>query len=70
MSSKPTFFTPFKIGTVELKNRVLMAPMTRNRATPNLVPTDRDAPVSMLTYYEQRTSAGERNSCHIIGWIR
>ncbi|CAM9378166.1 unnamed protein product [Pylaiella littoralis] len=32
--------------------------MTRCRATLDLVPTDRDAEVSILVYYEQRASAG------------
>ena len=62
VESKPTFFTPFKIGDIELKNRVIMSPMTRDRATPDLVPTDRDDPVSMLVYYEQRASAGNKHN--------
>lgn len=53
------FFTPITIGSMELKNRVIMSPMTRDRSTMDLVPTDRDADVSMLVYYEQRASAGE-----------
>ena len=42
----------YTLGNLELPNRVLMAPMTRNRAT-DTVPTD-----LMATYYEQRVSAG------------
>ena len=45
-------FTPTKLGHLELKNRVVMAPMTRCRAIGNL-PND-----LMATYYEQRASAG------------
>ena len=42
----------FKTGVVELKNRVVMAPMTRCRAIGNL-PND-----LMATYYSQRAGAG------------
>lgn len=45
-------FTPEKIGSIELKNRVVMAPMTRCRALKN-VPND-----LMAEYYKQRSSAG------------
>ncbi|MDT6987248.1 alkene reductase [Streptomyces lusitanus] len=45
---------PVRLGALELPNRVLMAPMTRARATnPGLVPTDLHA-----EYYTQRASAG------------
>lgn len=44
--------TPYTLGNLELPNRVLMAPMTRNRAT-DMVPTD-----LMATYYQQRAGAG------------
>ena len=45
---------PFRLGDLELKNRVVMAPLTRNRATPGL-----DAPRELnARYYEQRASAG------------
>ena len=55
-----TFSTPLNIKGMELRNRFIMSPMTRDRATVDLVPTDRDAEVSMLVYYEQRaTLAGE-----------
>ncbi|CAN5672126.1 alkene reductase [soil metagenome] len=43
---------PAKIGTLELKNRMVMAPLTRSRATDN-VPND-----LMVTYYSQRAGAG------------
>ncbi len=53
-----TFSTPLHIGSMTLKNRVVMSPMTRSRAAPDLVPTDREAEVSNVVYYEQRASAG------------
>jgi N-ethylmaleimide reductase len=47
-----TLFEPTTAGDLKLKNRVVMAPLTRNRA-PNAVPTP-----LMATYYRQRASAG------------
>jgi N-ethylmaleimide reductase len=44
--------TPAKVGSIEVKNRVVMAPMTRCRAIGN-VPN-----ALMATYYEQRSGAG------------
>jgi N-ethylmaleimide reductase len=45
---------PFKLGDLTLPNRVVMAPLTRNRATHGSdVPSDLAA-----TYYRQRSSAG------------
>ncbi|CAM9248509.1 unnamed protein product [Laminaria digitata] len=35
---------------MKMKNRVVLAPLTQNRATMDLVPTDRDADVSMLCH--------------------
>lgn len=49
---KKDLFTPIKIGTYDLPNRIFMAPMTRNRA-PETVPTP-----MMATYYRQRATAG------------
>ena len=46
-------FEPFQLGRITLRNRVVMAPMTRNRATASHVPT----PI-MATFYEQRASIG------------
>ncbi len=47
-------FTPVELGALALPNRVLMAPLTRNRATP-----PGDVPNAMnATYYSQRASAG------------
>lgn len=45
-------FTPENIGSITLKNRIVMAPMTRCRAIKN-VPND-----TMADYYKQRSSAG------------
>jgi N-ethylmaleimide reductase len=53
MSDTRNLFTPVTIGGVELKNRIVMAPMTRSRAGEGLAPTD-----LTVTYYEQRASAG------------
>lgn len=49
---KHKLFTPEKIGSIHVKNRIVMAPMTRCRAIGN-VPND-----LMATYYHQRSSAG------------
>ena len=43
---------PFQLGSLTLKNRMVMAPLTRNRA-PNTIPQD-----LMATYYSQRAGAG------------
>ena len=54
MSQNPVLFTPFKVGTLTLPNRLVLAPMTRSRAqNPGTVPTD-----SVVKYYVQRASAG------------
>jgi len=45
-------FSPHKLGSIELKNRIVMAPMTRSRAIGN-IPND-----LMSTYYGQRSDAG------------
>jgi 2,4-dienoyl-CoA reductase-like NADH-dependent reductase (Old Yellow Enzyme family) len=45
--------TPTQIGDLNLKNRVILAPMTRTRANPNGCPTE-----LMAEYYGQRASAG------------
>ncbi|MEQ9400050.1 MAG: alkene reductase [Longimicrobiales bacterium] len=44
---------PTRLGPLSLSNRIVMAPMTRNRADRRGVPT-----AMMATYYEQRASAG------------
>ncbi|WP_407409773.1 alkene reductase [Acinetobacter sp.] len=45
--------TPLTLGELKLKNRVVMAPLTRSRATKDRVPT-----AMMAEYYAQRASAG------------
>ena len=45
-------FTPIKVGSVELENRIVMSPMTRSRAIGN-VPNE-----LMAEYYKQRSGAG------------
>jgi N-ethylmaleimide reductase len=47
-----TLFDPIQVGDMKLANRVVMAPLTRNRA-PDAVPTQ-----LMAQYYTQRASAG------------
>lgn len=44
--------TPYKLGHIELNNRIVMAPMTRSRAIGN-IPNE-----LMAEYYAQRASAG------------
>lgn len=46
---------PIKFGSIELKNRVVMAPLTRSRATGDDGRTPNDL---MLKYYVQRAAAG------------
>ncbi|WP_148573805.1 alkene reductase [Nocardioides caldifontis] len=48
-----TIFTPWKLGSIELANRVVMAPMTRNRADVEGV-----LPDYAIDYYRQRAGAG------------
>jgi N-ethylmaleimide reductase len=47
-------FSPFRLGDIALTNRIVMAPLTRNRATHGT-----DAPNDLnVAYYRQRASAG------------
>ena len=46
-----TLFDPICIGSIELANRICMAPLTRNRASPGQVPN-----ALMSTYYAQRAN--------------
>jgi len=46
-------FQPIRVGTIEAPNRIVMSPLTRNRASKGNVPTELNA-----TYYSQRASAG------------
>lgn len=45
-------FSPFSVGKVRLDNRIVMAPMTRNRS-PGGVPND-----AVIAYYRRRAEAG------------
>lgn len=49
----PTLFDPLKMGDLNLKNRIALAPMTRGRAGVSRVPND-----IMGEHYYQRASAG------------
>ncbi len=49
----PTLFDPIRIGDIDLANRIVMAPLTRNRAAPGQVPSS-----LAIEYYQQRASAG------------
>ena len=46
-------FSPYDLGGLMLANRIVMAPLTRNRAGAGLVPSRFAA-----DYYAQRASAG------------
>lgn len=46
-------FSPVTLGSISLKNRIVMAPLTRNRAGEGGVPQDLN-----VTYYAQRATAG------------
>lgn len=48
-----SLFSPVALGAIELANRIVMAPMTRDRAGADDVPT-----ALMVEYYAQRASAG------------
>ncbi len=50
----PLLQQPYQLGDLQLRNRIVMAPLTRTRATlPEQVPNN-----LMLEYYRQRASAG------------
>src|SRR6187549_1806667 len=50
--SNTTSLTSYQLGNIELKNRIVMAPMTRTRAINNI-------PNNLIAeYYAQRASAG------------
>ncbi len=53
MSMDINLLSPYKLGNLELPNRIVMAPLTRNRAGQGNVPGQLNA-----TYYAQRASAG------------
>lgn len=49
---QPTLFDPVQAGDLQLANRIVMAPLTRNRS-PDAIP-----PAIAIDYYAQRASAG------------
>jgi N-ethylmaleimide reductase len=49
----PNLFEPLQAGELKLANRIVMAPLTRNRAAPGRVPHEQAA-----LYYAQRAGAG------------
>lgn len=49
----PPLLTSFELGPYKLKNRVLMAPLTRKHASIDFIPTE-----IMTEYYKQRATAG------------
>ena len=53
MSGKEIMFTPVNLGAIRLKNRLVMAPLTRMRALAGDIPN----PLAKI-YYAQRASAG------------
>jgi N-ethylmaleimide reductase len=52
MSDRSALFKPVRVGSLELPHRIVMAPMTRNRAGAGNVPT-----ALAVRYYEQRAGA-------------
>ena len=46
-------FTPLEVGSLTLPNRIIMAPLTRGRATEDGTPTEK-----MVRYYRDRAGAG------------
>lgn len=52
-ASTPSLFDSYHLGGMTLANRIVMAPLTRNRAEPGFVPSPLAA-----EYYAQRASAG------------
>jgi NADPH2 dehydrogenase/N-ethylmaleimide reductase len=53
MAALSRLFSPTRMGELELANRIVMAPMTRNRADAQGVPGE-----LMVDYYAQRAEAG------------
>ena len=50
---KKTLFEPYTLGSLTLSNRIVLAPLTRNRAGAGFIPSE-----FAMTYYSQRASAG------------
>lgn len=52
MTASSALFTPFLLGSLALRNRVVMAPMTRN-LSPGNIPND-----AVVAYYRRRAAGG------------
>ncbi|MFS8035654.1 alkene reductase [Xanthobacter sp. AM11] len=52
-ATEPSLFEPYRLGAMTLANRIVMAPLTRNRAAEGFVP----GPLA-VDYYTQRAGAG------------
>ncbi|RYE79282.1 MAG: hypothetical protein EOP19_20395, partial [Hyphomicrobiales bacterium] len=50
--TKSKLFEPFDLGPIQLSNRIVMAPLTRSRATSDGVPK-----AMHVDYYRQRAGA-------------
>lgn len=53
MTKYPTLLSPLKMGSLQLPNRVVMAPLTRGRSKPDYTANELN-----VKYYEQRATAG------------
>jgi N-ethylmaleimide reductase len=53
MNTDINLFSPYKLGNLELPNRIIMAPLTRQRAGQGNIPNQMN-----VEYYVQRASAG------------
>ena len=53
MARMENLFRPIAFGQIALRNRIVLAPMTRSRAGADRVPN-----ATIAKYYEQRSSAG------------
>ena len=52
-NSDNALFRPFDTGNLKLKNRIVMAPMTRNFSPNNNIPGD-----NVVDYYRRRAQGG------------
>ena len=70
MNRLDSLFSPFRIGPLTLRNRLVMAPMTRGRAAADGTPLPR-----MAEYYRLRADAGlivteaTAIAAHGVGWL-
>jgi len=53
MSHRSSLFLPYQLGQYTLSNRIVMAPLTRNRASAGNIPNSMN-----IEYYTQRSTAG------------